>query len=258
MRHASLIAAIVGAPSAKPSRAVIGRLLRFGAISFASFMTLNTACYLLCVLGFINSHGFRAFGVGGGLKIRLLLSCSRLARNSFGRPFVQETFLYHLSRLDHRHNFSPYFYPYYLAHSPAAAAAAELSSSPSWFRSLARHPLAAFLPQLVLSIGLGFRYGAEDLPYAWLVQTFAFVTFNKVCTSQVRRLQPIHSYSDGETDAVYFLSQYFLWYLWLLPAALPRISMSWRRAAVIGTLWIAGQVRPQLSPGSLVLDSTSN
>lgn len=108
----------------------------------------------------------------------------RLARDSFGRPFVQETFLYHLSRLDHRHNFSPYFYPYYLAHSPPAAV--ELLS-PSWFRSLARHPLAAFLPQLVLSIGLGFRYGVEDLPYAWLVQTFAFVTFNKVCTSQVRR-----------------------------------------------------------------------
>ncbi|KWU42168.1 hypothetical protein RHOSPDRAFT_9708, partial [Rhodotorula sp. JG-1b] len=183
MYGSSLIAAIVSARTARPTQAVIGRLVRFGAISFASFMTLNTACYLF-----------------------------------FGRPFVQETFLYHLSRLDHRHNFSPYFYPYYLAHSPAAAAAAELSSSPSWFRSLARHPLAAFLPQLVLSIGLGFRYGAEDLPYAWLVQTFAFVTFNKVCTSQ-----------------------YFLWYLWLLPAALPRISMSWRRAAVIGTLWIAGQ-----------------
>ncbi|GAA5971477.1 hypothetical protein JCM8115_002773 [Rhodotorula mucilaginosa] len=181
MYGSSLIAAIVGAPSAKPSRAVIGRLLRFGAISFASFMTLNTICYLI-----------------------------------FGRPFVQETFLYHLSRVDHRHNFSPYFYPYYLAHSPAAAF--ELPSSASWFRSLARHPLAAFLPQLVLSIGLGFRYGAEDLPYAWLVQTFAFVTFNKVCTSQ-----------------------YFLWYLWLLPAALPRISMSWRRAVVVGTLWIAGQ-----------------
>lgn len=183
MYGSSLIAAIVGARNAKPpTRTVIGRLLRFGAISFASFMTLNMACYLF-----------------------------------FGRPFVQETFLYHLSRVDHRHNFSPYFYPYYLAHSPAAAAV-ELPSSPSCFRSLARHPFAAFLPQLFLSIGLGFRYGAEDLPYAWLVQTFAFVSFNKVCTSQ-----------------------YFLWYLWLLPAALPRISMTWRRAAFVGTLWIAGQ-----------------
>lgn len=41
------------------------------------------------------------------------------------------------------------------------------------------------------------------------------------------------------------LWQYFLWYLWLLPAALPRISMTWRRAAFVGTLWIAGQVRLQ-------------
>lgn len=105
--------------------------------------------------------------------------------------------MYHLSRVDHRHNFSPYFYPYYLAHSPAAAF--ELPSSASWFRSLARHALAAFLPQLVLSIGLGFRYGAEDLPYAWLVQTFAFVTFNKVCTSQVR-WAPIQAAVPSSTE----------------------------------------------------------
>ena len=187
MYGSSLIAAIVGTRTARPTRAVIGRLVRFGAISFASFMTLNTACYLLCVLGFINSHGLRS---RRETETPLASFCSRLARDSFGRPFVQETFLYHLSRLDHRHNFSPYFYPYYLAHSPAAVAAAELPSSPSWLRSLARHPLASFLPQLVLSIGLGFRYGAEDLPYAWLVQTFAFVTFNKVCTSQVRGPRP--------------------------------------------------------------------
>ncbi|GAA5860668.1 hypothetical protein JCM3774_006245 [Rhodotorula dairenensis] len=181
MYGSSLVAAIVASPCAarESTRAVVLRLVRFGIVSFACFMTLNVVCYLF-----------------------------------FGQPFVQETFLYHLSRVDHRHNFSPYFYPYYLAHSPAAA---ELPP-PSQFRTLARHPLAAFLPQLVLSIGLGFRYGAQDLPYTWLVQTFAFVTFNKVCTSQ-----------------------YFLWYLWLLPAALPRISMSWRRAAIIATLWIGGQ-----------------
>ncbi|GAA5977543.1 hypothetical protein JCM10908_005009 [Rhodotorula pacifica] len=181
MYGSSLIAAIVARTRAphKSLQAVLARLVRFGAISFACFMTLNVICYLF-----------------------------------FGKPFVQETFLYHLSRVDHRHNFSPYFYPYYLAHSPAAL---ELPP-PSWFRTLARHPLAAFLPQLTLSIGLGVRYGAQDLPYAWLVQTFAFVTFNKVCTSQ-----------------------YFLWYLWLLPAALPRISMSWQRAAIVAALWVAGQ-----------------
>jgi phosphatidylinositol glycan class M len=107
------------------------------------------------------------------------LAHSRWTR-SFGGPFLQETFLYHLSRLDHRHNFSAYFYPYYLSLAPLPRP----TSSP--LQLLARHPLAAFLPQLVLSLGLGLLFGAQDLPYAWLVQTFAFVALNKVCTSQVR------------------------------------------------------------------------
>ncbi|POY69951.1 hypothetical protein BMF94_7043 [Rhodotorula taiwanensis] len=177
MYGSSLIATLVS--RARNRRTAVVSLLRFGALSFAAFMALNTICYLV-----------------------------------FGQPFVQETFLYHLSRLDHRHNFSAYFYPFYLSSSPSAVA---LPAS-GLLQSFARHPLAAFLPQLGLSIGLGFAYGARDLSFAWLVQTFAFVTFNKVCTSQ-----------------------YFLWYLWLLPAALPRIAMSARRTAVVGVIWIGGQ-----------------
>lgn len=111
-------------------------------------------------------------------------SDSRLLLSSFGEPFLRETFLYHLSRLDHRHNFSSYFYPFYLSSSPAASPA---SASLSLVQQFARSPLSAFVPQLVLSLGLGFLFGAQDLPFAWLVQTFAFVTLNKVCTSQVRR-----------------------------------------------------------------------
>ncbi|BGP41952.1 GPI mannosyltransferase 1 [Rhodotorula kratochvilovae] len=176
MYGTSLVAALLSSARGDRRRA-LRLLLRFGAISFACFIALNIALYLL-----------------------------------FGEPFVRETFLYHLSRLDHRHNFSAYFYPFYLSASPSAPAPS------STLHLLARHPLSAFIPQLALSLGLGALFGAEDLPFAWLVQTFAFVTFNKVCTSQ-----------------------YFLWYLWLLPAALPSLSLSASRGALIGAVWALSQ-----------------
>ncbi|GAA5937727.1 glycosylphosphatidylinositol-alpha 1,4 mannosyltransferase I [Sporobolomyces koalae] len=156
------------------------RPIRFALVSLTSFMSLNLVMYLL-----------------------------------WGKPFIDETYLYHLSRLDHRHNFSPYFYPYYLA---SAAPSNSVQISSSILHRFAAHPLAAFLPQMVLSIGLGFVFGTRDLAYAWFVQTFAFITFNKVCTSQ-----------------------YFLWYLWLLPPALSRLHFSPTRAITTISIWILSQ-----------------
>lgn len=92
---------------------------------------------------------------------------------SWGEPFLQHTYLYHLTRRDHRHNFSLYFYPTYLAHS--------IGGTTIW-----RSPLLSFVPQMALSLGTGLFFGREDLPFACFVQTTVFVLFNKVCTSQVR------------------------------------------------------------------------
>jgi GPI mannosyltransferase 1 subunit M len=45
----------------------------------------------------------------------------------------------------------------------------------------------AFIPQLFLSaVAIPFALAKKDLSGALLCQTFAFVAFNKVCTSQVR------------------------------------------------------------------------
>lgn len=92
----------------------------------------------------------------------------------YGWPFLEHSYFYHLIRIDHRHNFSPYNTLLYLNSSPHA------SSSSFELERL------AFVPQLLLSaVFIPLALAKKDLPSTMLAQTFAFVTFNKVCTSQV-------------------------------------------------------------------------
>jgi len=93
------------------------------------------------------------------------------ATTRYGNAFVYETYLHHLVRQDHRHNFSIYFYYFYLHESMAQPLAARL---------------AAFFPQALLALLLGWRF-YRDLPFACFLLTFTFVAYNKVCTSQVRQ-----------------------------------------------------------------------
>ena len=108
----------------------------------------------------------------------------------YGHPFLEHTYFYHLTRLDHRHNFSPYNTLLYLNSSPK-------SLEDSWLPSSDTSAIAnksseferlAFVPQLLLSaVMIPFVLAKKDLPTTMLAQTFAFVAFNKVCTSQVSR-----------------------------------------------------------------------
>lgn len=93
----------------------------------------------------------------------------------YSTPFLTHTYLHHLTRIDHRHNFSPYNTLLHLSSAmPSAAGAVK-------FESL------AFIPQLALSaVLIPLVLAKKDLAGTMLAQTFAFVTFNKVCTSQVR------------------------------------------------------------------------
>lgn len=95
----------------------------------------------------------------------------------YGWPFLEHTYFYHLSRIDHRHNFSPYNTLLYL------------NSSPGGSQSAFELERLAFVPQLLLSaVMIPLALAKKDLPSTMLAQTFAFVTFNKVCTSQVSNL----------------------------------------------------------------------
>ncbi|KAL2835416.1 PIG-M-domain-containing protein [Aspergillus pseudoustus] len=129
----------------------------------------------------------------------------------YGTPFLQHTYFHHLTRIDHRHNFSPYSTLLYLS-----AAVEGTEGASRGFESL------AFVPQMLLSVVLiPLVLAKKDLPGSMLAQTFAFVTFNKVCTSQ-----------------------YFLWYLIFLPFYLPTSSLLQkpRLGLLVALLWVVGQV----------------
>lgn len=99
----------------------------------------------------------------------------------YGHPFVLHTFLHHVHRIDHRHNFSPYNILLYLS-SASTTTTTDATNSGGF-----RIESVAFLPQLLLScVLIPTVMAKKDLPATMLAQTWAFVAFNKVCTSQVR------------------------------------------------------------------------
>ncbi|PRP86572.1 GPI mannosyltransferase 1-like [Planoprotostelium fungivorum] len=121
----------------------------------------------------------------------------------YGKEFLDETYLYHITRKDIRHSFSVYFYSLYLdSNEPTGGPAA----------------LVPFLPQLFVSLLLfTWRYH-RDIQFCLFLQTFAFVTFNKVCTVQ-----------------------YFVWYFCFLPVVLPFSSLSLKRLLSLLAVWFLSQ-----------------
>lgn len=160
----------------------------------------------------------------------------------YGHEFLHEAFLHHTTRKDPRHNFSVYYYPIYLdfmkwpaqvppgATTAAAGAANSLLAPPPipWLQPLQQLlsvlPVVdvnrlAVLPQLTLLLVLSVSLH-RDLPLCWLLQTWAFVAFNKVSTAQ-----------------------YFVWYLSFLPIALQRVQWPLpKQLQVAGVAWVITQL----------------
>lgn len=134
-----------------------------------------------------------------GFVIPTLLSCLW-----YGAEYINEAFLYHVVRKDVKHNFSPYFYATYLYELGEVKGLDVLKFAFS------------FQAALVILVTMTFR-GARHLPVCLFVQTFVFVTFNKVCTSQ-----------------------YFLWYFCLFPLNFPLMYQPTIFKGII--LWFSGQI----------------
>jgi phosphatidylinositol glycan class M len=139
----------------------------------------------------------------GVTAVMILVLLTAMFYRLYGFDFLYETYLYHLVRKDHRHNFSAYFYFMYLSFEEETS---------SWVS------LMAFLPQLMIQLCIAACF-FKDIPFSFFLQTFAFVTFNKVCTSQ-----------------------YFLWYISLLPVITPSLDASISNYAMFLTLWAVGQL----------------
>ena len=126
--------------------------------------------------------------------------------HTYGFDFLYESYLYHVIRADTRHNFSPCFYVLHLKNYLTDA---------SIFFSATK--FLTFIPQTALSLLISIKY-YHNLELCLFLQTIGFVMFNKVCTSQ-----------------------YFLWYLWLLPLIYPNLKLSWKYGACLFGMWLAGQ-----------------
>eukprot|EP00835_Amoeboradix_gromovi_P000457 NODE_16_length_41655_cov_0.272813.p8 type:complete len:390 gc:universal NODE_16_length_41655_cov_0.272813:25187-24018(-) len=122
----------------------------------------------------------------------------------YGYTFIYESYLYHVVRKDHRHNFSAYFYPLYLSHGTALEKVLSL---------------AGFFPQFVLIGLIGIRY-SSFLYDAIFLQTVLFVGFNKVITSQ-----------------------YLVWYLCFVPFCISNLKKFTRKQALLtALLWGGSQL----------------
>ncbi|KAG0497568.1 hypothetical protein HPP92_002001 [Vanilla planifolia] len=169
-------------------------------VSRASLLSHNISCAWVSLRTIITKDAV-FFGFFSG---SVFFTWTALFFHLYGWDFLNEALLYHLTRTDPRHNFSIYFYHIYLRHQQG-------------FSVLEK--LASFLPQLMVQLCLVLRF-ARDLPFCLLLQTVAFVSFNKVITAQ-----------------------YFVWFFCLLPLVLPwsRMKIKWKGLLCI-SIWMGSQV----------------
>lgn len=144
----------------------------------------------------------------------------------YGYEFLFHSYLYHLTRVDHRHNFSVYNVAMYFQSAFPLSSNASTQNSIWGLLSVVIDNLEkfAFVPQFAFStIIIPLLFARKDLLSCVFFQTFAFVIFNKVMTSQ-----------------------YFIWFLIFLPHYLSKSKLlaerkKWLLGGTALFLWVVSQ-----------------
>uniref|UniRef100_S4NSY0 GPI alpha-1,4-mannosyltransferase I, catalytic subunit n=3 Tax=Pararge aegeria TaxID=116150 RepID=S4NSY0_9NEOP len=134
-----------------------------------------------------------------------LFSLTYAMYSLYGYEFLFETYIYHLFRKDTRHNFSVIFYYSYLTID-------ELS-----FDGV-KTILQFFEGVILFVISLTFGTKPETLPFALFCQPVILVVYNSVMTSQ-----------------------YFIWFLSLLPLVVHSFEIKVTQAFMLFVLWLSSQ-----------------
>ncbi|RKP30535.1 hypothetical protein METBISCDRAFT_16034 [Metschnikowia bicuspidata] len=152
-------------------------------------------------------------------------ACNVLMYHYYGFEFLEHSYLYHLTRIDHRHNFSVYnVMIYYASARPYLLNVRETILGTFLARIAGQIEHFAFWPQLLVSAGIvPLILAQKHLTACLFIQTFAFVAFNKVVTSQ-----------------------YFIWFTIFLPHYFATSSLLSNekkfRGVMMLILWVASQV----------------
>ncbi|CAH2061896.1 unnamed protein product, partial [Iphiclides podalirius] len=134
----------------------------------------------------------------------LLLITYALYRR-YGYEFLFETYIFHLFREDKRHNFSVLFYYSYLTNDQLVIDVVRIFAQTFEF-------------MLLFILSLTFGCQPATLPFALFCQAVVLVAFNSVITSQ-----------------------YFVWFLSLLPLVVHSFRLDTRTALVLASMWLIAQ-----------------
>lgn len=123
----------------------------------------------------------------------------------YGYEFLFETYIYHFFRKDTRHNFSVMFYYNYL------------TMDETHFDSV-KMIVVVFEALILFMLSLKFGVKQDSLPFAMFCQAVVLVSFNTVLTSQ-----------------------YFIWFLSLLPLVVHCFKMDSLQASYLASAWLICQ-----------------